>query len=251
MSETCHRNREGTLFGVGVGPGDPDLLTLKAVRVIQDVPVIAVPRAQRGGDSYALQIVRGLLRPEQPVIRLHLPMVRDLASRNRHRQRAAETIAAYLEEGHDVAFLTEGDPMLYSTFVYMLENMPGGTKVEVVPGITSIHAAAAQAQLPLVQADQRLAILPATSENLERLPACLDLFDTVVLVKLHRTLDRVLRMLDSLDMIDQAVLIDRASHPSGRVVRDVRSLQEGGVHYLSLLILSKHRQVHETDQHPP
>jgi precorrin-2/cobalt-factor-2 C20-methyltransferase len=247
MSETRDVIPSGTLFGVGVGPGDAELLTLKAVRVIQAATVIAVPCAKRDGDSYALQIVQGLLRPEQPVIKLHFPMVRDLAVRKRHRQRAAETVAAHLAEGHDVAFLTEGDPLLYSTFAYVLGHMPDATPVEVVPGITSIHAAAAQIQRPLVQADQRLAVLPATVENLEQLPVVLDLFNTVVLLKLHRTFDRVLRALDMLHMTEKAVLVDRATHSSGQIVRDVRSLREGGVHYLSLLILSTESEVNDAD----
>lgn len=239
MSETSHRDQPGTLFGVGVGPGDPDLLTLKAVRVIRAADVIAVPRAKQSGDSYALHTVRGLLKPEKTIVRLHFPMVMDMAVRNRHRQRAAESIAAHLAEGRDVAFLTEGDPLFYSTFIYILEHMPDGTKVEIVPGITSVHAAAAQAQVPLVRADQGLAILPATAENVERLPAVLRLFHTVILVKLHRTLDLVVEALHELDITGHAVLVDRASHPSGRVVRDVGSLEKDGVHYMSLMILSK------------
>jgi precorrin-2/cobalt-factor-2 C20-methyltransferase len=239
MTEMDKENYRGTLFGVGVGPGDPELLTLKALRVIQAAPVIAVPHAKVDGDSYALQIVQDLLRPEQLVIKLHFPMVRDLAARKQHRRQAAETVAGHLAQGRDVAFLTEGDPLLYSTFAHVLAHMPDGTPVEVVPGISSVHAAAAQARLPLVQAEQRLAILPATVENLADLPTILDLFDTIILFKLKRTLDRVLCALDALGLTEGAVLVERASHPSGRVVHDVRTLQESGVHYLSLLIVSK------------
>jgi precorrin-2/cobalt-factor-2 C20-methyltransferase len=247
MSETRDLTPSGTLFGVGVGPGDPELLTLKAVRVIRVATVIAIPCAKRDGDSYALQIADKLLRPEQLVIKLHLPMVRDLAVRKQHRQRAAETVAAHLAAGRDVAFLTEGDPLLYSTFVYVLGHLPDGTPVEIVPGVSSITAAAAQARLPLVQAEQRLAVLPATVESLEQLPAILDLFDTVILLKLHRTFDRVLHALDALGLIEKAVLVDRASHPLGKVVRDLRLLREGQVHYLSLLILSTGSGVNDAD----
>jgi precorrin-2/cobalt-factor-2 C20-methyltransferase len=234
-----------------VGPGDPELLTLKALRVIQAAPVIAVPRAKADGDSYALQIVQDLLQPEQDVIRLHFAMVKDLDVRQRHRQVAANTVAEHLAAGRDVAFLTEGDPLLYSTFAYLLDLMPEGTPVEVVPGVSSYHAAAAQVGQSLVQAGQRLAILPATGENLKELLAILDLFDTVILFKIKHNLARVLRALDALDLTEKAVLVERASHPQGRVVRDLRSLWDGGrplpregtgilPHYLSLLILCKH-----------
>jgi len=238
MSEAPPLGCSGTLLGVGVGPGDPELLTLKAARVIQTAPVIAVPCAGADGDSYALQIVQELLRPEQLVIKLHFPMVRDLAMRRRHRRQAAETVAGYLARGQDVAFLTEGDPLLYSTFVYVLEQMPDGVPVEIVPGVSSYHAAAAEAHLSLVQAGQRLAILPATNENLDDLAAILDLFDTVILFKIKHNLERVLCALDELGLTEGAVLVERASHPMGRVVRNVRGLQRGGVHYLSVLIVS-------------
>jgi precorrin-2/cobalt-factor-2 C20-methyltransferase len=232
-------NYGGTLFGVGVGPGDPELLTLKALHVIQATPVIAVPQATSDGDSYALQIVQDLLRPEQEIIKLHFAMVKDLDVRKRHRQLAAHTVAEHLTAGRDVAFLTEGDPLLYSTFAYLLDLMPEGTPVEVVPGISSYQAAAAQVQQSLVQAGQRLAILPATGENLKELPAILDLFDTVILFKIKHNLARVLQALDALDLTAETVLVERASHPQGRVVRDIRFLQEVGVHYMSLLILSR------------
>lgn len=247
MIEKLDPDTSGTLFGVGVGPGDPELLTLKAVRVLQATPVIAVPCARQDGDSYALQIVDELLHPEQLVIKLHFPMVRDLAIRRQHRQRAAETLVAHLAEGRNVAFLTEGDPLLYSTFGHVLGYLPNATPVEIVPGISSIQAAAAQAHLPLVQGDQRLAILPATVENLDWLPSIVGLFDTIVLLKLHRTFDRVLHTLDALGMSEKAVLVEHSSHCLGRVVRDIRSLPEGQPHYLSLLVLSAERKGNDAD----
>lgn len=238
MTEVQEAKNTGTLFGVGVGPGDPELLTVKAVRVIQEVDVIAVPCAKRDGRSYALEIVEDLVRPDQSVLKLHFPMVKDLAVRRRHRRQAAQSVAERLAEGRDVAFLTEGDPLLYSTFAYILWHVPAWTTIEIMPGISSINAAAAQAHLPLVQADQRLAILPATTENLERLPAVVDLFDTVVLLKLHRTFEQVLRALDALHLTEKAVLVERASHALGRVERDIGALRRDEMHYMSLLVVS-------------
>ncbi len=239
MTEAQEVKNSGTLFGVGVGPGDPELLTMKAVRVIQVVDVIAVPCAKRDGRSYALEIVGDLIDPNQSVLKLHFPMVNDLAVRRRHRRQAARSVAERLAEGRSVAFLTEGDPLLYSTFAYILRHLPDGTLVEIVPGISSINAAAAQAQLPLVQADQQLAVLPATVENLERLPTVLELFDTIVLLKLHHTFEQVLRALDALHLTEKAVLVERASHVLGRVERSVGALQGDEIHYMSLLVVSK------------
>ena len=247
MNKEYDFHSQGVLFGVGLGPGDPALLTLKAVRVIGSAPVIAVPCATSDGASYALQIARDLLRPEQTVITLHFPMVRNLAVRMQHRQRAAETIAAHLAQGQSVAFLTEGDPLIYSTFAHVLGYMPNSTPVEIVPGVSSIQAAAAQAHLPLVQADQRLAILPATITNLQQLSVIASLFDAVILLKLHRTFEQALQTLDALGLTDRAVLVDRASHPLGRVVRDIRLLRRDEVHYLSLLIVPTESEAQDAD----
>jgi precorrin-2/cobalt-factor-2 C20-methyltransferase len=232
----------GTLYGVGVGPGDPELLTLKAVRVLQETGVIAVPVSQASGESHALDIVSSFLRPEQTVRKLHFPMVENVVTREGHRRAAAQAIARDLYVGRDVAFLTEGDPLIHSTFIYVLRHLPQDLPVEIIPGVSSITTAAAQAKMPLVSADQRLAVLPATFENLDRLRQTLRNFDTVVLLKVHRVLDQLIDLLDELELSEQAVLVERASHESGRVVRDMRTLRGESVHYLSLLIVRGNRE---------
>jgi len=234
----------GTLYGIGVGPGDPELMTLKAVRLLRRVPVIAVPVAQTDGDSYALEVVAGELRPEHTVLRLHFPMVRDAAARMAHRKAATRAIVEQLHLGRDVAFLTEGDPLLHSTFIYVLNSLPTQMSVEVVPGVSSITAAAAQAGMPLVNADQRLAVLPATYENVARLRHTLQEFDAVILLKVNRVLAEIVAVLDQMGLGDQTVLVERASHPTSRVLRGLDQLRNASVHYLSLLIIHTARQEH-------
>lgn len=231
----------GKLYGVGVGPGDPELLTLKAARVIREADVVAAPVTQRDGESYALELARPYLRPGQAVERLLFPMARDLAARRTHRCAAAKAVLAHLAAGRQVAFLTEGDPTIHSTFLYILAEMPEGAAVEIVPGVSAITAAAAQAGMPLVNGGQRLAVLPAAfEEDAADLRAILQAFDTVVLLKAHRQLDRLLPLLDELGLADRALWIERATHPAGRVVRDVRSLIGArDLHYLSLLIVRR------------
>ena len=229
----------GTLYGVGIGPGDPELLTLKAARVIGAVPVIAVPVARPGGRSYALEIVAGMLRPEQEILQLLFPMLKDVDAKASYRRAAAESVLTALRTGREVAFLTEGDPLFHSTFIYLLAELPAGTPLEVVPGISSVNAAAAQTQLPLVNAGQRLAILPVTFEDEAALRETLCAFDTIVLMKFHRDLDRLLDLLDELGLTEYAVIVERASHPDARVIRDVRSVRGESVHYLSLMIVRK------------
>jgi precorrin-2/cobalt-factor-2 C20-methyltransferase len=232
----------GTLYGVGVGPGDPELLTLKAARIIGAAPVVVAPISQPEGESLALNTVAGLLQPLQTVEKLLFPMVKDLATRERRRAAATRTIVNHLQKGNDVVFLTEGDPLIHSTFIYVLRLLPEGTPVQVVPGVSSITAAAADAQWPLVNADQRLAVLPATFEDAARLADLASQFDTIVLLKVHSTLDRWIDALADAGLADQAVLVERASTPEVRVVRNVLALRNQQVHYLSMLIVQGKRQ---------
>ena len=227
----------GTLFGLGVGPGDPELLTLKAARILQTVPVVTAPVSKVGSDSYALNIVSEFLQPAQTILKLHFPMLKEVAAKRAHRQAAAQTIAAELQAGRDVAFLTEGDPLLYSTFIYVLQYLKDAFPVEIVPGISSIMAAAAQAQLPLVNGGQRLAVLPTAFENIDDLRPILAQFETVVLLKVFRQLEAVLNLLDELGLDEQVTLVERTSHAEGRVLHGVKALRNQSIHYLSLMII--------------
>jgi len=148
-------------------------------------------------------------------------------------------VQKHINAGDVVAFLTEGDPTIHSTFLYVLAEMPEGVEIEIVPGVSAITAAAAIAGVPLVNGDQRLAVLPAVFEEDEAfLRTVLRNFDTVVLLKAHRKLGWLLPLLDELGLLERAIWVERATHREGRVVRDLRSLgQAVGLHYLSLLIV--------------
>ncbi len=226
-----------TLFGIGVGPGDPELLTLRALRIIQSVPVVAVPTANIDGESYALNIAADILKPEQKVIKLHFPMVKNLATRIKKRQAATQTLVEILRNGEDIAFLTEGDPLLHSTFAYILEYLPKDIQVEIIPGVSSIMAASAESKIPLVNANETLAIFPVTRNNFTELEGILEKFDTVVLLKTYKMLDEIFTLLGKLKLLEKTILVERASHQKGRVITDLRSLDISQVHYLSLLIV--------------
>ena len=231
----------GTLYGVGVGPGDPELLTLKALRVLRRVPVIAVPVTCVDGESYALSVASAVLPPDRKVLRLVFPMVKDVAERIIHRRAAAQALADELNADTDVVFITEGDPLLHSTFIYVLQYLPSGLAVEIVPGVSSVNAAAAEARVPLVNADQRLAVIPVAFEDVPELDRFFTDFDTIVLLKCHHVFDQLLDLLEEHGLTENAVMVERASHPAGRVVREVRSLRGTPIHYLSLLIVQTKR----------
>ncbi len=237
-------HRSGTLYGVGVGPGAPDLLTLRAEQLLRTSPVICLP-ASAHGQSYAGSIIEHLLdRERQEVLQVQFPMQRDPALALAAREQAAAKVLERVHEGLDVAFATEGDPLLYSTFGYLLEAVKRCSPeiaVEVVPGVTSITAAAASASFPLAAWDERIAIIPAAhslgqaaSGDLRQM---LRLFDTVVLLKVHTVFDALLDVLEEADLAQHAVLIRRCSTDREEIVYDLARLRKQKLDYFSLVIV--------------
>lgn len=232
----------GRLFAVGVGPGDPDLLTRRAERAIREAAVIFAPSATGDDASYALSIVSPFLdRQRQEIMVRTFPMTRDQETLNPLRMQAAREIAGHVCSGRDVAFITIGDPLLYSTFqpIFRIlgEEFPH-IAVEFVPGISSISAAAAAAGLPLALADETVAILPATTDE-EKILKALVSFDTIVLLKISRAFDRVYGMLRQLKLDDKALYIRRVGSREEEMTDDLGSLVGQKLDYLSLLIVKK------------
>lgn len=228
------------LFGVGVGPGDPELITLKAHRVLTAVPVLFIPVRRAGAPSYAATIAAAYLtNPARRVVELVYPMTKDEAAVDVAARRNAGLIAAELAAAGSGAFLTEGDPLLYSTFVHTFGVLRGAypdVEVEIVPGVSSVTAAAAVAQWPLADRDDRLAILPATYERALLRQTLCD-FDTVVLLKVNSVMDAVLDLLEELGLLDRAVYVRRCGRPEQEIVRDVRHLRGQQLDYFSLLLV--------------
>ena len=241
MNSRADGKEHGCLYGVGVGPGDPELLTLKAQRILQAVPLICVPQAETSSDSYALNIVRQFLDLEKQEIMLVRFPTNDEEGAGRAWCRAAEVLAERLQQGQDAAFITEGDPMLFGTFSYVLESMRSRypeLPVEVVPGVTSVTAAAAAALTPLVSHGQSLAILPA-AYGIDSLRHAVANHDTVVLMKVNRTLIKAMAELGDLGLADKSVYVKRASTDHEEVVRDLGKLAGEKLDYFSLLIIRK------------
>ncbi len=234
----------GRLYGVGVGPGDPELLTLRAYRVLSQVPVVFVPHKNAKSKSYAYSIIDGLVgEPPQKVVALVFPMQKDSQKLVPYWERAAEEIWWHLAQGEDCAFVNEGDPFLYGTFIHVFEiireRYPEVT-IEVIPGVSSINAASARGLLPLASGKERVAILPTTYENnIDALRETFESFDTVVLLKVHSTFDKVLDLLEDMKLTDRCVYIKRCTSPDEEIVRDIRKLRGKNLDYLSLLIVQR------------
>ncbi|HYS43790.1 MAG TPA: precorrin-2 C(20)-methyltransferase [Geobacteraceae bacterium] len=229
------------IYAVGVGPGDPELLTRKAERILREVPVICAPTANPSDSSYALSIVEPFLdRNRQEVIVQVFPMRKDQTGLEEFWEEAAAEVAERVRRGSDVAFITIGDPFLYSTFLYIYrifrERYPD-IPVEVVPGISSVSAAAVAAGMPLGLASERIAIIPAAFEaDLRR---TLSEFDTVVLMKVSRVFDGIYALLQELGLERNGAFISRVGSPEEEVVFNLGSLVGRKLDYLSLLIVKK------------
>jgi precorrin-2/cobalt-factor-2 C20-methyltransferase len=205
----------GRLYGLGVGPGDPELLTLKALRLLRGAPVVAYP-APEHGDSFARSIVAAWIDGRQREIAIRFPMRPGPPPRAVY-DGAAAMLAAELDSGHDVALLCQGDPLFYGSFVNVFTRLVGRYRIEIVPGVSSVTACAAAAGIPLVSRDDTLAVIPATLDE-DQIAAQIAMRDSVAIVKLGRHVAKVRRVLDRLELLDGAVYIEHATMPTQRVV---------------------------------
>lgn len=232
----------GKLYGIGVGPGDPELLTLKAYRILQEVDLICVPKSAAERESLALLIIKKALNRHWEVLELSFPMSRDRQVLERHWAEAAEKVASLVQEGKKVAFITIGDPMFYSTYGYLLgylQKFYPHIPVETVPGVTAMSACAAVLQIPLAEGDENLVVMPA-AYNLEQLNKVVGSFDNVVVMKVNRNFDKVLEVLQQKNLIDQAALVSRCGYPDQFICRNLRELvNQNNLHYMSTLIVRK------------
>ena len=196
------------LFCVGCGPGDPELLTVKAVRIIETAEMIFAPTSRDGKASIALSIVQKHVRKTAKVVSLVFPMIRERESLKERWKENAQQIADAVNTGKQVVYLTVGDPSLYSTWIYiyreLVSNYPD-IEVEIVPGITSIFAFAAQAKLSIAEGDDWVAIVPACYD-LEKVKQAADCCDTLIFLKDGRYFEKVVEMLSKSGFANDSIL---------------------------------------------
>ncbi|MGD0919515.1 MAG: precorrin-2 C(20)-methyltransferase [Thermodesulfobacteriota bacterium] len=230
----------GKLYGIGIGPGDPKLLTLRAREILDQADVIFCPKGDEDKASWARSIIEATTSAPKEFIELPFPMTRNKRRLEVYWQKAARRIAQEIANGKQGAFITLGDPFIYSTYIYLARTLRKKfpeIEVETIPGISAFNAAAARAEIPLVEGDERLAILPVR-KDLRGLREAFHAFDTVVLMKVGSKLDKVMALLAELDLLKQSVLVSRLGQPGEKMIHDLSSLKkikkEG---YLSVIIV--------------
>lgn len=226
----------GTLFGIGVGPGDPELITLKAHRILQSVPVVAWP-APLEGESMARKIAAPHI-PHTPIeIAIRMPLEPTQFPDRSVYDVAADEIGTHLEAGRDVAALCEGDPFFYGSFMYLFGRVAPKHKVAIVPGISSLMAAAAELKSPLASRNDLLTVVPAPL-NETALCNAIKQAESVAIIKVGRHLGKVRRVLDGLDLTDNAQFVAHATMESQSVF-PLRDVAKEKAPYFSLILVHK------------
>ncbi|KAB0679643.1 precorrin-2 C(20)-methyltransferase [Aureimonas leprariae] len=206
----------GTLYGLGLGPGDPELVTLKAARILRQAPVIAYPLAE-GTPSFARAIAAPHLPGGQSEIAIGLCMADAREPARAAYDRAAFEIAAHLGAGRDVAALCEGDPFFYGSFMYLFERLAADFAVEIVPGVSSLAATAAAARRPLAARNDTVVVIPAPLPD-ATIAARIEGATSFAIMKLGRHFARVKALLAELRLIDACIYVERASLPEERIL---------------------------------
>ncbi len=239
---------KGRFYVVGVGPGDPELLTLKAARILSESQVWLVPAAGRNGMSTALDIACGAVDCRgKKIITHHFPMNKIYTDREPDReaqhawQLAAELISSHLDSGLNVALPTLGDPAIYSTGFYVCETLLAlvpQSVVKIIPGVSAMGASSAAAQIPLCLGNERLLLVPAVFAE-DDLRAVLQSSTTIVFMKVRNALARLVPLLAEFDLLDRAVLVERVGMADQQIYRDISSIMTKKLHYFSTLIVRK------------
>ena len=232
--------KPGTLYGVGIGPGDPELLTLKALRILRAVPVIAWP-APETGPSLAREIVAEHLPGGQREIAIRMPLLPARFPADEVYDRAADEIGVALEAGEDVAAICEGDPFFYGSFMYLFGRLADRFPVEIVPGVSSLTACAAMLRTPLAAKNDVLAVVPgplAADEMEARIASA----DAVAIIKVGRHFAKIRAVLDRLGLAGNARYVERATMEGQRIV-PLTEVADGDAPYFSMILVHKRGEV--------
>jgi precorrin-2/cobalt-factor-2 C20-methyltransferase len=230
--------KTGTLYGIGVGPGDPDLITIKAAKILNQVDIVFAAASTKNSHSLAVNIAREHIPESATVIRLQFPMTRDKDKTRKAWKSHAQTIIAQLEEGRNAAFLTLGDSMTYSTYGYVLkyvQKLAPYLDVQTVPGITSYQAAAARLNTPLVEGEESLMVVSGVKGG-NRLRELCAKPENIVFLKAYRNVTDIKAAIDESGKYPSCVGVRSCGHPDEEIVRDIEELSRRDPNYWTLIL---------------
>lgn len=228
----------GTLYGLGVGPGDPELLTLKAVRIMKQADVVAVPD-KGSGEKTALNIVREFVRDEQ-LIYCPTPMVRDAEKLNRGYDEIAQRLCALLDEGKNIAFITLGDPTVYSSYIYIHHRvLAKGYTAELVPGVTSFCAVSARLGDSLCERSERLMIVPASHKDIDD---CLEVDSNFVFMKAGKEIAALKDKLSAHGLLENASMVENCGMENERVYKNFADMTEASGYFSVVVVKNKEQK---------
>ncbi len=226
----------GAFYGIGVGPGDPELLTVKAIRLIQQADVVIAPKTEKKEDSVALTIAKPYLKEATPIVKLVFPMVFERETLTAAWQENKNAILQLLAAGKKVVFLTLGDPMFYSTYIYIFHLLQNcGYPVETVPGVPAFCAMASRLGYPLADGNDVVSVIPATVSE-ARLDQALALSDNVVLMKVYKNWRQVVAQLNRHGLAGNAVMVSRCGLADEQVLENLNAVDDQQINYLSTIL---------------
>ena len=230
----------GKLYGIGVGPGDPELMTIKAAEILKTVGHVFAPISRSNGASIAHDIAKIYIPEQTPISFLLFPMLKDKEQLGGQWMENYRAIEQVVRQGVDCAFITLGDPSTYSTFAvmqrYFTQYAPD-ILIEAIPGITSFSFAAAQAEVPLVEGNEILSIVSGNDSE-ERVAEIIDASDTVVFLKTYRNRDRLLKIIHDKGLTRSCIYVQKCGMAGEDILHDVEK-RAGNPEYLSLIVLKK------------
>lgn len=232
---------QGILYGIGVGPGDPDLITLKAVEILSKVDMVFAASAAKNSHSLAAKIVKPHLKASVPIQRLPFPMTRNKQARESAWLDNAKAVIKVLEEGKNAAFITLGDCMTYSTYGYLIkyiQKLAPHIDICSIPGITSYQAAAARINTPLVEGEESMTLLSGVMGG-DKFRQISDRADNVVFLKAYKNADDIAKALDEAGMAEKSVGIVKCGLEGEQIINNVNAFQEKKPDYWTLIIAKK------------
>lgn len=227
---------QGKFFGIGVGPGDPELLTVKAINLLKKIDAVIAPKTEKKSDSLALSIVQDYLREDVEIVYQTFPMVRDFAESKIIFETNQQEILNLLDAGKNVAFFTLGDPMFYSTYIYVFQLLQeSGVEIETVPGVPAFLAISSYIGKPLCFGNEILTVIPATATK-EKISDALKISDATVLMKVYKNFSEVVDLLGEENLLSNAVLVSRQGLKDEKIITDLESHKAEKLNYLSTIL---------------